>query len=523
VEKMSDLVRHRGSIQRKVVLTLAATAVLCFGGGTLAVNHAVVPTFRDIESRVASEEAYRVQRAIEEDCTALSRFVSEWATRDTTRWLLYSGTPTMASTIVDRTSLEALDLQLFAIVRADGSLFWGQEYVKDDQGSAPEWFVSTLRRVPLTSTGDLGSKGILISDDGRPLLMAFHTVRPPGGVGPTMGLVGRYMGADYQFSLFRRLRARLILHADMVGSVGPPVLETQEHVIKARLPMFDVFLDRGLTIELDVPRQFVPTIARALSQITYLMSGVAILVIFLLWFVLRREILIPVRQITRRIRNFAQGEGLRLGATAGSLDDLPVSRRDEVGEIAAEIAFLHDRIVELANRDPLTGISTRRPFQDRLGHALERAARYRHSVAVLFIDLDGFKPVNDAYGHAAGDVVLKAVARRIQQTLRKSDSIARMGGDEFAILLESPVTRESAEVVVAKVAEAIRTPIVYDDREIAVGASIGVAVYPEDGSDMESLIAVADKSMYPRKPHHREDRGPSPSLIVRPRVSEVTT
>ncbi len=498
-------------------------AVLCFAGGTFAVNRVIVPTFEEIERRVASEEAYRAKRAIEEDYTALSRFISEWSIRDTVRWLVYSGTPAMADTIVDRSALEALELHVAAIVKADGSVFWSQEYSPDGHGSAaPEWFVAALREIPLTAEG---GKGILISDDGRPLLAAFHNIRAPGDVGPPLGMVGigRYMDFDYQFSLFRRLRTRLTLHAEMAGSAAPPTLDVREETILARVPMFDMFLIRGLTIEIDLPRQFVPSIARALARMNYLMSGLALLMAVLLWVVLRREILVPVRQITRRIRDFAHGEGVRVGATAGSLDDLPVRRQDEVGEIAAEIAFLHDRIVDLANRDPLTGISTRRPFYDRLGHALERATRYHYTVAVLFIDLDDFKPVNDTYGHAAGDLVLKTVARRIQQTLRKSDSLARMGGDEFAIMLEAPVTRESAEIVVSKVVEAIRTPILFDEREIVVGASIGIGLFPEDGRDMESLIAVADEAMYSRKPSRRVARGPSPSLIVRPKASEFTS
>jgi len=503
---------RRGSIQSKVFLLLGLAALVFFGGGAFAINRIIVPVFEEIERRTAAEETFRVQRAIEEDTASLYRFLNDWASRDDIRWFVREGRADSIPAGLDIAPFERLGVDIIAFVKTDGSILYAREHNQNSPIPAPAWFVEATRAIPANA---YGAKGFLIGDDGMPALAAFRSVSALDNSG-TAGVIGmaQFMDSDYEFSLFRRLRTRLMLEPNTVGHAAPPSTDVGETHIRARLPFYDVFLNRGLTVVVDVPRQFVPTMTQALSHMNIFMSAMAILMAAGLWFVLSREILVPIRQITRRIRLFGRGDGLRVGSTGGTLDDLPVSRRDEVGEIAAEIAFLHDRIVDLANRDPLTGISTRRPFQDRLSHALERAARYGHSVAILFIDLDEFKPINDTYGHAAGDAVLKAVAHRLAQTLRKSDSLARVGGDEFAILLETPVNRASAAIVIDKVRDSIRHPIVFENHQLEVGASIGLAVYPEDGQDLETLIAAADKAMYASKPKRQENRGPSPSLIV---------
>ncbi|MBP2295069.1 PAS domain-containing protein [Azospirillum rugosum] len=159
----------------------------------------------------------------------------------------------------------------------------------------------------------------------------------------------------------------------------------------------------------------------------------------------------------------------------------------------------------LAHHDALTGLPNRRLFFDRLTTALARADRSQGTVALLFIDLDKFKAVNDTLGHSAGDVVLRVSADRIVTCLRKADTVARMGGDEFAAILEQVHGEDDARAVADKIVEALAHPIRIADQDVHVGASIGVALYPQHARDAGALLAAADTAMYTAKQPDRHE------------------
>ncbi|WP_022850739.1 PAS domain S-box protein [Limisalsivibrio acetivorans] len=155
-----------------------------------------------------------------------------------------------------------------------------------------------------------------------------------------------------------------------------------------------------------------------------------------------------------------------------------------------------ERIQYLALHDSLTGLPNRTLMQDRLEGALARAERFNDTVALLYMDLDGFKQVNDSFGHKAGDLVLQEAANRINHCIRKMDTACRMGGDEFVVILQDTVDRGSVEMVAKRLLEKLSEPYdVYIDK-CTLGVSIGVSIYPEHGSDPESLLKKADAAMY---------------------------
>jgi diguanylate cyclase (GGDEF)-like protein len=150
----------------------------------------------------------------------------------------------------------------------------------------------------------------------------------------------------------------------------------------------------------------------------------------------------------------------------------------------------------LALHDTLTGLPNRRLLNDRLERAIAQAQRNRRTFAVLYVDLDGFKPVNDRYGHRAGDRVLAVIARRLQCNLRRSDTVARVGGDEFVLLLPDVGSQANALVVVEKITDLIAQPIQHGDQVIHIGASVGVSLYPHHGETPDALIDRADAAMF---------------------------
>ncbi len=169
-------------------------------------------------------------------------------------------------------------------------------------------------------------------------------------------------------------------------------------------------------------------------------------------------------------------------------------------------AFL-DRIEELAYTDPLTGLPNRRRLEERVETALWNARSGSDTVALLFVDLDGFKAVNDELGHAAGDELLQAVARTLRTRLRRGDLLARLGGDEFLVALTglAPGTAATeARRVADELSATVEVPMPAAGREVTVGASVGVAVYPADGEEFGALLHSADMDMYARKTASRE-------------------
>ncbi len=170
-----------------------------------------------------------------------------------------------------------------------------------------------------------------------------------------------------------------------------------------------------------------------------------------------------------------------------------------VGMILLVLEEQLEHNLHLALHDELTGLPNRRLFADRLELALERARRGGARAALLVLDLDRFKQVNDTFGHHIGDLALARSAQIFVGRVRRVDTVARTGGDEFSVILEDPVTREDAEHVGRTLAELLERPMVLEGHEIRVGASVGVAIFPEDGTTPEGLCIAADVCMYERK------------------------
>jgi diguanylate cyclase (GGDEF)-like protein len=176
--------------------------------------------------------------------------------------------------------------------------------------------------------------------------------------------------------------------------------------------------------------------------------------------------------------------------------------------LLADLELSRQREAHRATHDPLTGLPNRTLFFDRLTHALARALRYSERFAVIFIDLDRFKDINDTKGHAAGDQVLVEVAERLRSGVRQSDTLARLAGDEFTVLFERLPSRAKGELLVEELVGIATRPIALQGDQIPIMMSAGLAVFPEDGRDADTLVAAADAAMYRKK---LEGRGSVPS------------
>jgi len=190
----------------------------------------------------------------------------------------------------------------------------------------------------------------------------------------------------------------------------------------------------------------------------------------------------------------------------------PVIRRDAFGRVAFYDGIIQDvtnakdmeeKAMHASLHDPLTGLANRMLLMDRLSRVIESARREEAKAAVLFVDLDNFKPVNDNFGHAVGDEVLREAAGRLLAEVRGSDTVARVGGDEFVVVLPSQQGEAGAAVVSRKIIAALGKPYASLDGKKGPGGSIGISLYPDDGLDPWELIKKADEAMYHVKNHVR--------------------
>jgi diguanylate cyclase (GGDEF)-like protein len=168
----------------------------------------------------------------------------------------------------------------------------------------------------------------------------------------------------------------------------------------------------------------------------------------------------------------------------------------------AERKRLEEEAKHLASHDPLTGLPNRLLFVERLQHTISQSIRHASSCGLFYVDIDNFKPVNDRYGHFAGDELLKSLAHRLLSAVREVDMVARLGGDEFAVIMDSPASEGEAQILAKRICDAVTIPHrlnVPEPIEVVVGISIGIAVFPGHATALDDLVRLADTAMYQAK------------------------
>jgi diguanylate cyclase (GGDEF)-like protein/PAS domain S-box-containing protein len=204
---------------------------------------------------------------------------------------------------------------------------------------------------------------------------------------------------------------------------------------------------------------------------------------------------------------------VRRDGTESAIEDSAAPIHDRRGAVTGAVMVFHDvslaramtlRMSYLAQHDSLTELPNRVLLNDRLKEAIALSSRYRRKLAILFLDIDHFKHINDSLGHVVGDLLLQSVARRLSACVRSSDTVARQGGDEFVVVIWEVREAQDAGVTATKILEALRKPHQLNEHELHVTASVGIVTFPDDGADVETLMKKADSAMYHAKETGRD-------------------
>ncbi len=205
---------------------------------------------------------------------------------------------------------------------------------------------------------------------------------------------------------------------------------------------------------------------------------------------------------------------IRRNGEESAIEDSSAPIHNRRGHITGAVMVFHDvstaraltlKLAYMAQHDTLTDLPNRSLLNDRLGQAIGAAQRHRSALALLYLDLDRFKLINDSLGHLVGDRLLQSVARRLGECVRATDTVSRLGGDEFVILLSEVAHEQDAAHCADKLLKAFRKPFELDDHELHMTASIGIVIYPSDGTAVETLLKNADSAMYEAKKHGRNN------------------
>ncbi|MEW6764429.1 MAG: EAL domain-containing protein [Pseudomonadota bacterium] len=296
---------------------------------------------------------------------------------------------------------------------------------------------------------------------------------------------------------------RKLLELGPAGTSELPDLEG-EPTLFAHIPLGPeaepyAYLALGLPLETLAERYKTLERSQLAGALLALVLGLSLASLALTHFLHKR-----LRPLIEAVRQIREGKAETLALPSGVHDELG-ELSTAFNDMSSTLASQRNMLLRLAHHDPLTGLPNRLLFAEQLEHAIQVATREKRVLALLFLDLDHFKTINDSLGHALGDQLLKAVAQRLQEQLREEDMLARMGGDEFTLLLENIEGPWYASLVAERLLGELSKPFEVSDNTLFVTASIGIALYPSDGEDAQLLIQRADAALYKSKAEGRNN------------------
>lgn len=505
-------------IVTSILNTIQTRTATVFFAGVLALmltlatilTAVVEPTFSRLEQREAHLAGARVGEAVRADLESLDKLVRSWASwEDSVAFANHRDQATYVEANLQPNILEALDIDLMVFTDTAGKVIWSGRVSGQDgddleltEGLPAGGSVTppALVQVPRTGSRMVGLwrwQGEILLAATRPITDGSETLDPQGAI-----TMARRLDAEALEALASRLRlslaGRVLPEAPTPAAPGASGESIRISVIDDRHIVTTVTLNdiRGhpaMAVDIRQPRDLMAAARETLNTAWGIAVTAILAIVGLLAVTLQVLIVRPLLTLKQAVTRLGNGQDM---TAAG----LPVRRHDEIGSVARAVAHMHDRISHLALHDMLTGLPNRLSFSTRAHGIMAGALAGGHRVAAMVVDLDRFKPVNDTYGHDAGDLVLRQVADRMTQVVRDTDVVSRVGGDEFVVLCAIQHDEQAAEIA-ERIVHSLAQPFhLADGRPVEIGCSVGVTVCgPDDRSGLDYLLALADQAMYAAK------------------------
>lgn len=503
------------SIANRIGLLLALAALALLAVNAAVVQKIVLSGYIEMDEAVARDQIRWLRGELQSERAELERFVSDWGAWDDAYRFAKDHDREFIVSNLETKVMQEQDLALIWIVDPEGRTIWGRAL--DPAQPLPKPFPAFPGPAlsgdsPLIGAGDDDAvfSGMMETALG-PMIVASHPIVTSHQQGPARGFIiaGRLLNEKRWQAMGDRIDAQVVARLAseatkdskmslLLAKLTPGGIEIEQSAdgktLQSHAVVYDISTRPLVLLTATQNRQHyfmgVETLGTALlAQAFAILSLMA-----LVYLALRHYVTLPLTSLAEGIKNV--GDRVPSEDMVSSL----VKRGEgEVAVVTREVEGMLGRIAYLSHTDSLTGLPNRVAFHEKALHALALAKRHQTMCAILLLDLDGFKQVNESLGHEAGDRLLIAVAKQLKRILRESDSVARFGGDEFLILTENLPAVTGAADLARRILDVFKSPLNAEDVRNGRGCSIGIAVYPGDAATYDDLLRMADIAMYRAK------------------------
>lgn len=532
------------SIRTKTAIILILLFLFLVVTSYVILNTVMLSSIRILENRYIEEHMKRAVNTIESDLIHYSQTAHDWAVWDDTYEFIQDVNQSYIESNLNDETLINIGADAMVMINNAGDYVFAADMDPDNKIKKPvsQDFINYINSSPIMKNTDstYKVKGLIVLPEG-PVMIVSSPILSSSGKGPVHGnLVIGHLLDDSEMDLFSsRLNLELeayrldqldLSKSKLFNSLTKEssilVREIDEDNIGGYTILTDIYGQPAVGLSLEMDREISIIGREGIKYVLYYLIGACFIFSILIIIFLDRTILSRLSDLSKEIRKIGSKENLTFRLKPQKLQDELTVVSEEINymldhiensqlelfkvnenlkEEIAEREVIQEEIKYLAYHDHLTGLPNRLLFNDYLNHAIFMANRTKKALAVMFLDLDGFKMINDTMGHAVGDELLIEVSNRLIDTLRKSDTVARIGGDEFGIMIENLDDMEYLDnedkfsIVAEKILGSFKEPFTFNNQDCFITTSVGVALYPTDGEDAEVLTKNADIAMYMAK------------------------